>query len=159
MNLETDPVRDYIHANMGTNTREAITKALVAAGHDQAHVDAVWQEEWRAASVSGTRRSLTALSVSLFIVGGVAGGLGALLIGGVSSGQQAGPGLVFWALYAVVYLAVGYGILRFVGWAVPRFGITGWLAGLIGVVLFPVYGVLMFGGCLATYGIAQQVAW
>jgi hypothetical protein len=157
MSSEGDPIRDYIRANMRTNTREAITKELVAAGHDQGHVDAVWQEEWRAASVSGTRRSLTALSVSLFIVGGVLGGLGALLIGGVSSGQEAAPGLVFWALYAVVYLAVGYGILRLVGWAVPRFGITGSPAALIGQLLVPAYGVLMFGGCLATYGIAQQV--
>lgn len=157
MNPEGDPVRDYILANMRMNTRESITRELLAAGHDPAHVDAVWQQELRAASVSGTRRSLSALSVSLFIVGGVVGGLGALLIAGLSSGQQVSAP-VFWALYAIVYLAVGYGILRLVGWAVPRFGITGWLASLVGLLLVPAYGVLMFGGCLATYGIAQQVA-
>ena len=52
---------------------------------------------------------------------------------------------------------VGYGIVRLIDWAIPRFGITGWLAGLIGLVMVAAYGVLMFGGCLATYGLAQQV--
>ncbi|HEX5397066.1 MAG TPA: hypothetical protein VFX74_08255, partial [Candidatus Limnocylindria bacterium] len=115
--------------------------------------------EARAMSVAGAASSLTGLGMSLLIVLGVLGALGALAIGGMS-GSYGLPQIslpLFWILYAIVYLAIGYGIVRLVGWAVPRFAITGWLAVLIGLLMVFSYPVLMFGGCLATYGIVQQV--
>jgi hypothetical protein len=157
MNPDGDPVRDYIRANMRTNTREAIMQALVDAGHDRARVDAVWHEESRALAVEGARSTLTGLGMSLFIVLGILGGLGALLMVSINGDTTDPPPALFLALYAVVYLAVGYGIVRLIAWAIPRFGISGWLAGLIGLLMVAAYGVLMFGGCLATYGLAQQV--
>jgi hypothetical protein len=160
MNADGDPIRDYIRANMRTNTREAIVQQLVAAGHDQARIDAVWHEESRAMSVARAKSTLTGVGLSLFIVLGLLGALGALAIGGMS-GSYGLPQLslpLFWLLYAILYLTIGYGILRLIGWAIPRFGITGWLAGLMGLLMVAGYAVLMFGGCLATYGIAQQVA-
>jgi hypothetical protein len=157
MNPQEDPIRAYIRANAGKHTREAITKELVAAGYDAAQINSAWQTEWAAGSVDRGRANVTRFGLYLFIALGVVGAFGALLIGGLSSGVQFSMP-VFWIWYAVVYVAIGYAILRLVGWAVPRFRISGWPAGLLGALLVPAYVVLMFGGCLATFGIAQQVA-
>jgi hypothetical protein len=78
-----DPIRDYVRANLHTNSREAIRSRLVEAGHDLARVDAVWEQEWNAARQGGAETSLSALALSLFFVGAVIGTLGALTLLGL----------------------------------------------------------------------------
>jgi len=145
-------IRTYIRANLATHTREAIYAALIEAGHEHGHIDAIWREEWRAVVVKRADTGLRWLSVTLLVLGGLIGALGALLI--VSYNRAAnGPAFLF--LYGLSYLAIGYAIVRLVGWSVRRFHLSGWWASLLGLLLIPIYGALMFGACFATGSITM----
>lgn len=157
-----DPVRDYIRANMATHTRDAIRNALIRAGHDAARVDATWLEEWRGATathddlVPATAGYLATLAWILLAIGAVVGGLGALLaasIAGTYAPEISVP--VFIGLYALIYFGIGYGLVRLVRAAVERLRLTGWGAFVLGVLMLPSYGFLMYGGCIAAFSIAQ----
>jgi hypothetical protein len=160
---DADPVRDYIRAHMQQHTREAIREQLIAGGHDPHRIDSVWEEEWRRASampndlVAATGRNMTTLAWILLIIGGVVGAFGALLLASISGTYAAEASIpVFIGVYAAAYIGIGYGLVRLVRWAIPRFRITGWLAFLIGVALVPAYGALMFGGCAAAFNLAER---
>ena len=140
-------IRTYIRANLATHTREAIYAALIEAGHEHGHIDAIWREEWRAVVVKRADTGLRWLSVTLLVLGGLIGALGALLI--VSFNRPAN-GSVFLFIYGLSYVAIGYAIVRLVGWSVRRFHLTAWWASLLGLALVPMYGILMFGACYAT---------
>jgi hypothetical protein len=142
-----DAIRTYIRANLATHTREAIYAALTAAGHDHGQIDAIWREEWQAVAVERAATGLRWLSVTLLVLGGLIGAFGALLI--VSFNQPAN-GPLFLLLYGLSYVAIGYAIIRLVGWSVRRFHLSGWWASVLGLLLIPIYGALMFGACFAT---------
>jgi hypothetical protein len=142
-----DAIRTYIRANLATHTREAIYAALTAVGHEHGQIDAIWREEWRAVAVERAATGLRWLSVTLLVLGGLVGALGALLIIGFN---QAPNGLDFVLLYGLSYVAIGYAIVRLVGWSVRRFHLTGWWASVLGLLLVPIFGALMFGACFAT---------
>ena len=155
----SDPVRDYVRANMATHTRESIRTELIAAGHAPQRIDAVWAEEWQAFALERSVGNLRALSLSLYVVGAIVGGLGALAIAGFS-GSYGNDSMIpiFLIVYAVGYIAIGYGLSRLVSWGVRRFRLSGWGTFLIGVLLIPAYGGLMFGGCAGAAWLAGRVA-
>ena len=154
-----DPIRDYIRANLATHTREAIRTALIAGGHPPERIDATWAEEWQGFAVERSVGNLRALSLILFVVGAIVGGLGALALAAFA-GSYGNSSVIplFLILYAVGYVAIGYGLSRLVGWGVWRFRLSGWGTFLLGVLLIPAYGALMFGGCFAAAWLAQAVA-
>jgi len=145
-----DAIRTYIRANLATHTREAIYAELTAAGHEHGQIVAIWREEWRAVVVERAATGLRWLSVTLLVLGGLIGAFGALLIVGFN---QPANGPVFLFMYGLSYVALGYAIVRLVGWSVRRFHLSGWWASLLGLLLIPIYGALMFGACFATYSI------
>lgn len=153
-----DPIRDYVRANLATHTREAIRTGLVAAGHAPERIDAVWAEEWQGFAVERSVGNLRALSLSLYVVGGIIGGLGALAIAGFA-GSYGNDSMIpiFLIVYAVGYVAIGYVLSRLVGWGVRRFRLGGWGTFLLGGLLIPAYGGLMFGGCAAAAWLARVV--
>jgi hypothetical protein len=145
-----DAIRTYIRANLATHTREAIYAALMAAGHERRLIDPIWREEWQSVAVGRAATGLRWLSGALLVLGGLIGGFGALLLVGFN---QPANGPFFLFLYALTYLAIGYAIIRVVGWSVRRFHLSGWWASLLGLALIPIYGALTFGACLATYSV------
>ena len=147
-----DAIRTYIRANLATHTHEAIYAALTAAGHEHGQIDAIWREEWQAVAVGRAATGLRWLSVTLLVLGGLIGALGALLI---ISFNRAANGSAFLVLYGLSYVAIGYAIVRLVGWSVRRFHLSGWWASLLGLLLIPIYGALMFGACFATGSITM----
>jgi hypothetical protein len=144
---DDDAIRSYIRANVPIHTREAIYAALTTAGHEHGQIDAIWREEWQAAGVERAATGLLWLSVTLLVVGGLIGAVGALLIIGFNRPDN-GPAFLF--LYGLSYVGIGYAITRLVGWSVRRFHLGGWWAAVVGLALIPIYGVLMFGACYAT---------
>lgn len=140
-------IRTYVRANLATHTREAISAALTAAGHAPGQVDAIWQEEWQAVAVERAATGLLWLSVTLLVLGGFIGAFGAVAIVGFNQPAN-GPAFLF--LYGLSYVAIGYAIVRLVGWSVRRIRLSGWWASVLGLALIPTYGILMFGACYAT---------
>jgi hypothetical protein len=61
----------------------------------------------------------------------------------------------FFPIFAVGYLGIGFAIILLLRWAVPRFGIKGIWAGLLGLALIPIFGALMFGTCVAAFTIGR----
>jgi hypothetical protein len=151
-----DPIREYIRANLSTHTHDAIRSQLLAAGHAPERIDAIWAEEWPGFALERSVGNLRALSLSLYVVGAIIGGLGALALAGFM-GSYGNTSMipVFLIVYAVGYLGLGYALSRFVGWGARRFRLGGWRTILLGVLLIPAYGTLMFGGCLVAAQLAQ----
>ena len=154
-----DPIRDYIRANLATHTQEAIRGQLIAAGHSPERINVVLAEEWKGVALERSVGNLRALSLTLYVVGAIIGGLGALAIAGFAGSYGNNSMIpVFLIVYAVGYLGIGYALSRLVGWGVRRFRLSGWRTFMLGVLLLPAYGALMFGGCFAAGWLARQVA-
>ena len=146
-----DPnIRDYIESMTGRYTPEAIRANLIAAGHDPAAVDAALAAlaSEREAS-SGPGDGLLAEAWILFIVGGVTG------LAGFGMASSFGSGGSF-PIFAAGYLGIGFAIVLLLRWAVPRFGIKGIWAGLLGLALIPIFGGLMFGTCVAAFAVGRS---
>lgn len=141
---------DYIRANAQKYTREAIRARLLAAGHDPAQIDAAWELEM--ASAAG---GLVALAKVLFVVGALLGAVGAFAALGASSYTGSVSAPLFLIGYAISYGAIGYGVVRLLRWAVPRYRIRGLWAGLLALVLLPAYGALMLGTCAGAFTFAR----
>jgi hypothetical protein len=145
-----DPkIRDYIQANTGRYTPEAMRAKLIEAGHDPAAIDAALADiaAERAARSKNTN-GLVSEAWILFIVGGVAGLAGYGMAASFGSGG-------FFPVFVVGYLGIGYGIILLLRWAVPRFRIKGLWAGVIGLALIPIFSGLMFGTCVAAFAIGR----
>lgn len=147
-----DPnIRAYIESMTGRYTPEAIRANLIAAGHDPAAVDAALAavaSERAASSDDGPGDGLLAEAWILFIVGGVTGLAGFGMASSFGSGG-------FFLLFAAGYLGIGFAIILLLRWAVPRFGIKGIWAGLLGLALIPIFGGLMFGTCVAAFAVGR----
>ena len=69
------PIRDFIEANWGRYTREAITQQLVAAGYDKALIDKAWERlaaaesAPRAAARQASRAGITGYVIASFGLG------------------------------------------------------------------------------------------
>jgi hypothetical protein len=168
-----DPrIDEYIRSNRATYTREAIRAQLVNAGHDPADVDAAWDRVeagpapsgpvgWNARPPDGRGSALDAsalppFAMTLFLVGGIVGALGALLALGLQTSIN-GIGtnaVLFIAIYVAVYGGVGLGVIWLTRLAARRMTIRGVWVVLAGMALLPIFGFAMFGGCLAAFGVA-----
>ncbi len=157
----TDPIREYIRANMRRHTREAIREQLIAAGHDPSAVDAAWEQEWsraREAELDDTARGVQ-LMAWLFLMAGLGiGGIGVLLMSGLGAGLRGDtisvPVLV--VAFLLAYLGIGYLITRIAGWLVRSLRMGGWWSLLLTIALAPAYGALAYGTCLASYLAARR---
>jgi hypothetical protein len=145
-----DPaIHDYIRANHDRYAPEAIRAQLVAAGHDPAAVDAelaAFASE-RATS-DGAGNGLVTEAWILLIAGGVAGLAGFAIASSLGSGGSL-------PIFLVAYLGIGLGIIMLLRWAVPRLGIKGIWAGVLGLGLIPIFGALMFGTCAAAFAVGR----
>jgi hypothetical protein len=147
-----DPkIDDYIRDNRAKYTPEAIRAQLIAAGHDSAAVNAAWDRAVRDSQTPPSTRSgggLAVFAVILFVLGGLVGAFGVLMLAGFNSYLGVNM-LIFIPAYAVLYIAVGLGVVWLVRWSGERFHLGGLWAVLVGLILIPVYGALMYGGCYA----------
>ena len=143
-------IDDYVRTNRGTYTDEAIRDTLVSAGHDPAAVDSAlaasgaqttWDPEPAAAT---TPSGLVSEAWILFIVCGFLGFVGFSM--GMSFSGNGSLGI-----FAIGYIAIGLAIVMLVRWAVPRFGIKGIWAVLLGFAMIPMFGALMLGTCVAAF--------
>lgn len=152
--MDPGGIDEYIRNNRASYTDEAIRGTLVAAGHDSAEIDDAFRRlgsaapQWDASTVGAGSSALVGLAWGLFIVGGIVGLAGFAMAASFGSG---GSILVF----LIAYIGIGLGIVFLLRWAVPRLGISGIWAGLLGLVLFPVFGGLMFGTCFAAFNVMR----
>lgn len=153
MSNDMTEIDDYIRANRGTYTDEAIRETLVSAGHDRLAVEAAFRRvgfgpDWNPAAEPPGAGGLMAEAWSLFIVCGLLG-LGGFAMASSFSSTGSFP------FYLVAYSGIGLVIVLLVRWAVPKFGIRGVWAVVLGVALMPIFGALMFGTCVAAFGIGS----
>jgi len=149
-----DPIRDYVRANLRTMTRDAIRERLIAAGHDPKRVDDVWEQEWTGVVPPSPERGLWSTAMTLFVIGGLIGGATAVALTSLVASGGGSPA-AFIAVYAVLYVLPGLAIAWAVRWAARGLRISGGWALVIGIVLVPVYGALMFGTCLAAASVTR----
>ena len=147
MQIDPGAIEDYIKANRGTYTDQAIRENLVAAGHEPAAIDQAFARLGVVAPAAQPRKPATGLVTfawSLFMVGGLFGlagfGMGGSYIAGASV-----------PLYLIVFAGVGLALIFLLRWAVPRFGISGVGGWLIGLALVPIFGALLIGSCAAAF--------
>jgi hypothetical protein len=146
---EPGAIQDYIKANRGTYTDEAIRDTLMGVGHDPADIEAAFRRlgfepKWNPIPDPGPATGLIAEAWILFIVGGLAALAGFLAATSFNSSGSL-------PLFLVAYLGIGLGIVLVMRWAVPRLGIRGVWAAVIGVALVPIFGALMLGACAAAF--------
>lgn len=151
-------IEAYLREHGPKYTTDALRRELITAGHDPDEVDAALRET--KATRSGTDKTPSSSGISdaawaLYLIGAVLGALGALLAvalaGMVNSATYA---VLFLAIYAITYLGLGYLLVRLVRWVASEFEIHGVGAVLLGLVLMPVFGALMFGTCVAASNLA-----
>ena len=138
-------IEQYIRDNWWTYTHEAVTKHLIAAGHDPAEIEAAWllidQEKKHAASAE---RIPIIAYVSLWFVIGL---LVTLILG--SGSNWSGP-TGFYVLFLTGYLVVG----ALVGYGISRVRVSGW-GWLLAIPLVPlIFAVVWWGTCTAAYRIS-----
>lgn len=148
-------IDEYIRNNRSRYTDEAIRGTLVAAGHDPAAIDEAFErlgsvapgEKAAPRGVKGMS-ALLAFGWLLFILGGITGLLGIGMAASFGSGGSL-------PVYLIAYIGIGLALVLLLRWAEPRFRIGGIWAALLGIVLIPVFGGLMFGTCAAAFAIGR----
>lgn len=155
--MEPDPegIARYIRESRAGYTDQAIRATLVAAGHDPAAIDEAFQRLGTALPeptvVPPSRQGMSALLAFgwlLFILGGITGLLGF----GMAASFGSGGSLL---LYLIAYIGIGLPVVLLLRWAEPRLRIRGVWAAVLGVVLIPAFGALMFGTCAAAFAVAR----
>ncbi len=154
--MDPDPtaIDDYIRANRSTYTQEAIRDNLVAAGHDPAAVDGRVRRvglgtrlepgaSRRPAPVGSSPRPGSSSSCA------ASSAWQASRMAMSFSGHGSFP-IFLWDLRWI-----GLAVVLLVRWAVPKLGIRGVWAGVLGVALVPIFGALMFGTCVAALRIGR----
>jgi len=144
--MDPDPsvIDGYIKANRGRYTDEAIRKTLTSAGHDSGAVEEAFQRVTAPRLASGLIRE----AWILLTVCGVLGFLGFAMAASYGSGAG-------FPIFLLGYGGIGTGLALLLRWAVPRFDIRGGWGELIGILLIPAYGALMFGTCVAAFAIGR----
>lgn len=153
--MDPDPtaIDEYVRANRGTYTDEAIREALIGVGHDPATIEAAFRRlgfepVWNPIADQGPATGLVTEAWILLIVGGLTGLAGFAMASSFSTGGS-------FPLFVVAYVGLGLGIVLLLRWAVPKLGIRGVWAAVIGVALLPIFGALMFGTCVAAFNIGR----
>ena len=146
-----DPkIGDYIRTHRDRYTPETIRAQLVDAGYDSAAVDAELAAlASEPATTSAVTNALLAEARVLLIVCGVAG------LAGFALASSFGPGGSL-LVYLAAYLGIGLGLMMLLRWAVPRLGIKGVWASILGLALIPIFGVLMYGTCAAAFAFGRS---
>lgn len=151
-----DEITAYIKANRGTYTDQAIRETLVAVGHDPGAIDEAFRrlglvappDTADGAAASSGPSGLLELAWILFVLCGVAGLAGFLLAGSLGSGGSL-------SIFVGSYVGIGLVIVLLLRWAVPRFGLRGIWAVLLGLLLVPTFGGLMLGTCAVAFAIGR----
>jgi hypothetical protein len=158
--MHSDPaaIDDYIKAYRGTYTDEAMRENLLAAGHELAAIDEAFMRAGpldgstttQAARASSETSGLVVFAWILFVLGGILGLVGIGMAASFGSG-----GSLPLPLFLIAYVGIGFGIILLLRWAVARFGIRGVWGGVLGLLLVPFFGALMFGTCAAAFTIGR----
>ena len=152
----SNQVTDYIKANRARYTHEAVREQLIMAGYEPAQVDAAWELEVGSQPGGSAGGGVVAFARVLFIIAALLGAVGGLSLSSGSLGYPKPASLpIFWGTFAITYLAVGYGIIRLLRWAVRRFSIRSAWAALVGLALIPIYGAFMLGTCLGAFSLSR----
>ena len=149
MESDARPIDDYIAANRGAYTDEAIRDNLVSAGHDPAAIEEGFRRSgalppWDPIADPGPATSLVTEAWILLAMGGLLG------LAGFSMSASFGSGGSL-PVFLVAYLGIGLAIVFLMRWAVPKLGIKGIWAGILGVAMIPIFGAIMFGTCIAAF--------
>jgi len=149
--MTPDPaaIEHYIRANRGTYTDQAIRESLISVGHDPAAIDEAFGRLGSGVSPEVDTRpkpatGLVRFAWSLFVIGGLIGLAGFGIGGSLFTG---GSVLIF----LLAFGGVGLTLILLLRWAVPRFGISGGGAWLIGLALLPAFFALLYGSCAAAF--------
>jgi hypothetical protein len=149
--MDPDPtaIDDYIRANRGTYNDEAIRDTLIAAGNDPSAIEAAFRRlgfepAWNPIPDPGPATGLVTEAWILLTIGGLVG------LAGFSMAASFGSGGSF-PIFLAAYLTIGLSIVLLLRWAVPKFGIKGIWAGVLGVAMIPIFGAVMFGTCVAAF--------
>lgn len=153
--MDPGGIDEYIRNNRARYTDVAIRATLMAAGHDPAEIDEAFRrlgsappEASAAALAVKGMSALLAFGWLLFILGGIIGLLG---IGMAASFGSVGS----LPVYLIAYVGIGLGLVLLLRWAEPRLRIRGVWAALLGLLLIPIFGGLMFGTCAAAFAIGR----
>lgn len=151
--MDPGGIDEYIRNNRGTYTDEAIRATLISAGHDPADIGEAFRRVGVAAPQAGAARpavkgmsALLAFAWLLFVLGGIIGLLG---IGMAASFGTIGS----LPVYLIAYIGIGLAVVLLLRWAQPR--IRGVWAVVLGLLLIPIFGGLMFGTCAAAFAIGR----
>lgn len=150
-----DEITAYIKTNQGTYTDQAIRETLVSVGHEPSAIDAAFRglglvappDTGEGAAPSGPS-GLLEIAWIAFVLCGLAGLAGFTLALSFSSGGSL-------PIFLGSYVGIGLLIIFLLRWAVPRFGLRGIWAVLLGIALVPIYGGLMLGTCAAAFAIGR----
>lgn len=146
--MHDDAIREYVRTHGAAYTREAVRDHLVAAGHDQARVDAIWGEEWGPpATDSSTQTGLSRQGITVYVIASFVVGLVAVLGLILFNLRSLTATLQFEVIWVVGYIVVG----AIVGYFITRFRVAGgwWV---LAAPLVPIlYIVVWFGTCIAAY--------
>jgi hypothetical protein len=147
--MHPDPaaILDYIQANRGTYTDQAIRENLVAAGHEPAAIDAAFAHLGVAAPAGQPPMPATGLVTFAWILFVIAGLIG--LAGFGFNGPDISVGSA--PIFVLAFGGVGLALILLLRWAIPRFGISGGGAWLIGLGLLPAFFALLYGSCAASF--------
>lgn len=145
-----DPrIADYIRANRRRYTREALTKQLIAAGHDPGEIERVWAalDTRDADDVAGEgfwgRFALILIGINLAVFLGVA-----LLTGMLANLPSSSVILVILAIAMAIGALIAWGIVAATGPTKlsPR------TASVIGAAIPALFALLIGGSCYALIG-------
>ncbi len=142
-------IADYIRANRGQYTREAITQQLEAAGYERQAIDAGWDGVAMEEPAGGGETRNLALYVWILYW------LGAAIISAITAisliGSGGGPGFTTFGIgWLIAYLALTYLPARALARARP----SGAASTVLLIVAVPAVVLLIGGGiCLGTIGI------
>jgi hypothetical protein len=149
--MTPDPaaIEQYIKANRGTYADQAIREKLISVGHDPAAIDEAFGRLGVAvpSEVDTRPRPATGLvgfAWSLFVISGLIG-----LAGFGFNGPDISVGSA--PIFVLAFGGVGLALILLLRWAIPRFGISGGGAWLIGLGLLPAFFALLYGSCAASF--------
>lgn len=144
--MHSDPtaIEDYIKANRGTYTAQAIREQLIAAGHDPAAVDAQVAASPSTSTKSAGRTRGRIYLWSVFWIGAV---VILLLVGVLLSVSYNSTVAMLGLAWLAGYLVLGYLVVRWVSQRAMPSSAIGW----VGIVLLAPIAlfVVAYGSCAA----------
>jgi hypothetical protein len=151
-----DPIRDYIQANRDRYTRDAIRGKLIQAGHDTRAIERALQEVWpeSPSGPSGARNTAEQVQIGWAILVYLVGFAASIwLVVWVVSGSSGAAWTAFMVVFLVLYVVVGFLMVRWVTRWGPPSDFLAWERTIVGLpLLFAILlGVGFFTTCVAAY--------